>query len=144
MSQFRVFWLLIFVTATVVACSGQEGGTELTANQQKLVAERIAPDGQVTMAGQTTASAVTATTEAGRAGDAVYNKSCVACHSSGVAGAPKLGDAAAWASRLAQGVEAVYANAIKGIRGMPPRGTCMDCSDNEIKATVDYILENSQ
>jgi len=143
MSQLRVFWLLIFVTATVVACSGQEGGTELTANQQKLVAERIAPDGQVAMAGQA-AVAAAPVAEGGRAGDAIYNSSCVACHSSGVAGAPKLGDAVAWAGRLAQGIEAVYANAIKGIRGMPPRGTCMDCSDDEIKATIDYILENSQ
>jgi len=143
MSQLRVFWLLIFVTATVVACSGQEGGTELTANQQKLVAERIAPDGQVAMAGQA-AVAAAPVAEGGRAGDAIYNSSCVACHSSGVAGAPKLGDAVAWAGRIAQGIEAVYANAIKGIRGMPPRGTCMDCSDDEIKATIDYILENSQ
>jgi len=143
MSQLRVFWLLIFVTATVVACSGQEGGTELTANQHKLVAERIAPDGQVTMAGELAVAPITAVA-GGRTRDSIYASNCQACHNYGAAGAPKLGDAAAWASRLTQGIETVYTNAIKGIRGMPPRGTCMDCSDDEIIATIDYILENSQ
>jgi len=141
MSQLRVFWLLIFVTATIVACGGQEGGADLTANQQKLVAERIAPDGQVTMAGQ---AAVAPAAEGGRTGESIYASNCQACHNYGVAGAPKLGDAAAWGAKLEQGIEMVYANAIKGIRGMPPRGTCMDCSDDEIEATIDYILENSQ
>ena len=66
------------------------------------------------------------------------------CHDYGVLGAPKMGDVAAWASRLEQGIETVYANAINGIRAMPARGTCMDCSDDEIKASIDYIFENSQ
>ena len=75
---------------------------------------------------------------------AKYNQYCIACHASGVAGAPKTGDVAAWADRLTKGIETVYANAINGIGGMPAKGTCMDCSDDEIIATIDYMIENSQ
>lgn len=74
----------------------------------------------------------------------IYAKHCVGCHSSGVGGAPVMGDAAAWTSRTAQGLETVYINAINGIRGMPLMGTCSSCSDAEIRATVDFIIENSQ
>lgn len=69
-----------------------------------------------------------------------YNKSCAACHNSGAAGAPKKGDKAAWAPRLKQG-EAVLLQHVKtGIRAMPPKGMCMTCSDDEIKAAVDYMV----
>jgi cytochrome c5 len=61
-----------------------------------------------------------------------------------VGGAPISGDIAAWASRLEKGVETVYANAINGINAMPARGTCMDCSDDEVIAAIDYILDNSK
>ena len=74
----------------------------------------------------------------------VTRGNCQACHNYGVAGAPKTGDVAAWADRLTKGIETVYANAINGIGGMPAKGTCMDCSDDEIIATIDYMLENSQ
>ena len=65
-------------------------------------------------------------------------------HNSGIAGAPKYGDVSAWALKLEKGIDAVYANAINGIRGMPARGTCMSCSDDEVKSAIDYILANSK
>jgi cytochrome c5 len=68
----------------------------------------------------------------------------MACHNSGVAGAPMYGDVGAWATRLEKGIETVYANAINGINGMPARGTCMDCSDEEVIAAIDYLLDNSK
>jgi cytochrome c5 len=117
----------------------------LTANQQQLVAERIAPMGHVVMSSDvavTLASAVVGD-QKGRTGESIYNSNCMACHNYGVAGAPKFGDAEAWAKKLEKGIDLVYANAINGIRGMPARGTCMDCSDDEIKVTIDYILNNS-
>ena len=133
---------ILFLTAMMVACGSQEGNVELTKNQHALVAERIAPDGQVMMAGLA-AIASNASGE-GRSGESIYNLSCMSCHDTGALGAPKKGDVAAWASRLEQGIETVYANAINGIRGMPARGLCMDCSDDEIMASIDYIIENSQ
>ena len=57
---------------------------------------------------------------------------------------PKMGDVAAWSGRLAKGIEQVYANAIGGINGMPAKGLCMSCSDDDVKAVVDYIVDNSQ
>ena len=141
MRQLRTFGLLIFVAVTIVACSGQDSGTELTEKQHNQVAERIAPDGQVAMAGQAVAGAVS---DEGRSGESIYNGGCNACHSTGAGGAPKMGDVAVWADRLTKGIETVYANAINGIGGMPARGICMDCSDDEIIATVDYMLQNSQ
>lgn len=76
-----------------------------------------------------------------RSGDEVYNTKCMACHSTGAAGAPKKGDAAVWEERLAKGIDAVITNAINGINGMPPRGTCSDCSDDEIKAAVEFMVK---
>ena len=79
-----------------------------------------------------------------RDGATVYNTKCLACHMSGVAGAPKTGDAAAWATRMAPGMEAVLASAKKGKNAMPPMGTCMDCTDAELTAAIQYMVDNSK
>lgn len=79
-----------------------------------------------------------------RTSEDVYNTYCAACHGTGVAGAPKLGDVAAWSERLSDGIDHVYSEAINGSGMMPARGTCSDCSDDEIKKTVDYILAKSK
>ncbi len=76
-----------------------------------------------------------------RSGEEIYNTKCSVCHASGVAGAPKFGDAAAWAPRAEKGMDALLATAITGIRAMPPKGTCMDCSDNELKVSIQYMLD---
>lgn len=73
-------------------------------------------------------------------GKAVYDKTCVACHASGVANAPKLGDKAAWAPRLATGKDALVASVVKGKGAMPPKGGAADLKDDDIKAAVDYML----
>ena len=81
---------------------------------------------------------------AARSGSDIYASNCLACHASGVAGAPILGDVAAWTDRLSKGIETVYSNAINGINMMPARGTCASCSDDEVIAAIDYILDNSK
>ncbi|MFA0813613.1 c-type cytochrome [Microbulbifer epialgicus] len=112
------------------------------------IAERIAPAGETCMKGEECAAAVAAAPEGasagGRSGGDIYNASCQTCHAAGVAGAPKLGDAAAWAPRIAKGMDTLYTNAINGINAMPPKGLCMDCNDGEIKAAVDYMVDNSK
>ena len=77
---------------------------------------------------------------AGGAGKAVYDASCSACHASGVAGAPKVGDAAAWAARAKAGKDALYASALKGKGAMPPKGGNTSLSDADVKAAVDFML----
>jgi cytochrome c oxidase subunit 2 len=72
-------------------------------------------------------------------GKATYDSICMACHTTGAAGAPKLGDKAAWTSRLAQGKNALYASALKGKGAMPPKGGNATLPDDAIKAAVDYM-----
>ena len=73
-------------------------------------------------------------------GKAVYDKTCVACHASGVANAPKLGDKAAWAPRIATGRDAMVASVVKGKGAMPPKAGAANLSDDDIKAAVDYLV----
>jgi len=75
-----------------------------------------------------------------RSGRAIYSVSCVSCHGYGMRGAPKVTDAAAWAPRLAQGKDKMYQHVIEGMGWMPRRGTCSTCSDEEVKAAVDYMV----
>ena len=72
------------------------------------------------------------------AGEALYKQTCQVCHAAGVAGAPKLGDKAAWAPRLAEGLDAVYAIAVKGKGAMPPRGGSQ-ASDADLRAAVEFM-----
>lgn len=107
-----------------------------------LVQQNLEPVGQVSVAGASAAAANAA--PAAISGEAVYNKSCVTCHGAGVAGAPVAGDKAAWAPRIQSlGVDGLVKTAISGIRAMPPKGGCMNCSDDEIKAAVEYMVKKS-
>lgn len=77
-------------------------------------------------------------------GQEIYVQVCAACHDSGLAGAPKLGDKVAWASRIAQGTEKMIASATHGKGGMPPRGGQAGLSDEKIKAAVSYMVSKSK
>lgn len=87
--------------------------------------------------GLATASAVTYATD--QAVIDHYSKSCIVCHAAGVAGAPKTGDAAAWAPRLEKGMDALVNSAEKGLNAMPPKGMCLDCSADDYKALIEYM-----
>lgn len=76
--------------------------------------------------------------------EATYRQSCFACHNSGAAGAPKVGDAAAWATRMEKGIDEVVATAIKGVNAMPPKGMCFTCTDDDLRAVVQYMVDNSK
>lgn len=84
------------------------------------------------------AAAAAPQASAGDVGKKVYDSTCQACHAAGVAGAPKFGDKAAWAPRLAQGKAKLYDNALHGKAAMPPKGTYAG-SDDDVKAAVDYM-----
>ncbi len=93
---------------------------------------------------ETAAAAAPAAAAEPLSAEQIYQKNCMACHTTGAAGAPKLGDAAAWAPRIAQGMDAIMVNVVNGINAMPPKGLCMTCSEDELKAVVDYIIVKSQ
>ncbi|WP_028110689.1 c-type cytochrome [Ferrimonas futtsuensis] len=74
-------------------------------------------------------------------GEAVYNKACQTCHAMGIAGAPKLNDAAAWEPRMAKGMDNLVQSVKSGLNAMPPGGMCMDCSDEDYKAAIEFMAE---
>lgn len=77
-------------------------------------------------------------------GEKIYNQACMACHRSGVAGAPKFGDKAAWAPYVATGMDTMIELAIKGKGAMPPRGGLMNASDSDIASAVHYMVQAVQ
>lgn len=81
-------------------------------------------------------------------GATIYQQNCMQCHGEGVAGAPKLGDANAWKERLAKGIDAMVTSVIDGVQGysgaMPPRGGNPDLTDDQIRMTVQYMLDQLQ
>lgn len=70
-----------------------------------------------------------------------YNKSCKICHASGAAGAPITGNSAQWASRMEKGLDALVVSVDKGLNAMPPKGMCFDCTNEDFKALIDYMVE---
>ena len=114
------------------------------------IAARIAAVGQINTAQAQSSTTTTqvAVTEAAVDGQKVYQSACIACHGAGVAGAPMVGNAAAWVARIAAGNDSLYANAINGLVGssgvMPAKGGNTTLSDAEVKAAVDHMVSQSQ
>ena len=105
------------------------------------IISRIQAVGDICIEGHACAEALVAAPTGPRSAEEVYNSGCMACHTSGAAGAPKFRDAAAWSTRLAKGLDTLYSNAINGIGAMPAKGLCPTCSDEEIEIAIDYMLE---
>lgn len=107
------------------------------------IAERLKPVGNVCIEGDDCGSASAAVASGPKDAADIYKSSCSACHGSGAMGAPKFGTSD-WVEKAASGIDILTANAIAGINAMPPRGTCASCSDEEIKQTIQYMIDNSQ
>ncbi len=128
--------LLVLALSAVVSFAN--AGTK----EDQIVA-RIAPVGSVCVEGTECAAAGKAAAVASgpRSGSDVYGTYCTACHGTGAMGAPKSGDAAVWKTRLAKGFDKTLANAINGLNMMPPKGTCGDCSDEELSAAIKHMTK---
>ena len=105
------------------------------------IAERIKPFGSVCRSGEDCGTTVAAASSGPLSGQAVYDQFCFACHAAGVGGAPLLGDADQWQPRIDKGMDTLMASTLNGLNAMPAKGTCMNCSDEELQAAVDYMLE---
>ena len=108
--------------------------------------DRIKPIGQVYLEGDVDGTAVVAeksvaVAKKSRSGESVYTASCAGCHSIGVAGAPKFGNKADWASRLKRGMDDLVKVAISGKGAMPPKGTCATCSADELRAAIEHMVQ---
>jgi len=113
------------------------------------IAERVKPVGHLVILAEsdTVKTADTApvaeAAAAAHPGKATYDTACFACHGTGAAGAPILGNKEAWATRLTQSFDTLYSHAIDGFNTMPAKGGAMSLSDDEVKAAVDYMVEQS-
>jgi cytochrome c5 len=112
------------------------------------ISSRLERVGTVCVEGEDCGSAVMTTSVAVVGSDIpadTYSKSCATCPAIGLVGAPKLGDVAAWTPRIAKGMETLYDSGINGLApGMPARGMCFTCSDDELNAVVDYMVAESR
>ncbi len=130
--------------------------TQEAEEYQEAIAERIRPLSEVYMPGEAVAAARPAATApetpepvaTAMTGPQVYNSACIACHGTGVGGAPMVGDATAWEPRVSKGLQTLHQHAIEGFTGsagvMPAKGGRMDLSDKEIIEAVDYMLAESK
>ncbi|MSR13980.1 MAG: cytochrome c5 family protein [Gammaproteobacteria bacterium] len=126
------------------------GGVDMTDDEVKAAVDYMvtaAQGGSTAAAPPAPAAAEPAVADTGK-GKEVFDAVCFACHTPGAAGAPKFGDAAAWAPRIAKGIEMLYDHSVNGFMGeaglMPPKGGRPDFSDEDIKAAVDFMVSNSQ
>ncbi|WP_346839506.1 c-type cytochrome [Microbulbifer sp. SAOS-129_SWC] len=121
----RLVWIyaLLVTAALLMACSRGDAAPEPRAQAQG--------DGD---AGPTAAAEIRQ----------VYWRTCHSCHGAGVGGAPRAGDAAAWAPRLAQGMDTLVDHAVHGYRAMPPRGLCFDCSEAEFAALITLMSNGAE
>lgn len=132
------------VERAVVYMANQSGGKLKEPEVKTAAAAAPAASAETPAAAAATAAPapVAAAVPAADAGKKLYETACVACHGAGVAGAPKFGDKAAWAPRIAQGKATLYEHALKGFQGksgvMPPKGGT-SASDEEVKTAVDYM-----
>lgn len=152
----RLFILMIIamtvITAIIMVLASLAAGdvnerisTRSDAENSAAIVARIKPVGQ--FAANTAAAIIPSAAAVTLSGQEAYG-SCAACHNTGLAGAPALGDAAAWAPRIDQGLETLYEHAINGFQGsssmMPAKGGDASLSDESVKAAVDYMLEKSR
>ncbi len=149
---FAVPVIVIFLLANL-ATTGMKAGTGSTSAEA--VAERIKPVAQVNIAqagseakGDKTGEAASPPPAASEAkgeksGEQIVQTTCGVCHQTGAAGAPKIGDKAAWAPRIARGEKALLESALKGLRAMPPKGGNPALTDAEVERALIFTVDQS-
>jgi len=151
--------VLLFAFARIVASRTQEANVLSEPDYAKNVATRVEPLTREAVAGQdNSAMAIKTETPAAAAGSAapampktgteLFEQTCSVCHGQGIAGAPKAGDKAAWAPRIAEGKAMLYQHALNGFQGktgvMPPKGGRTDAPDDLVKQAVDHMVQMAQ
>jgi cytochrome c5 len=102
---------------------------------------RLAPFGSLCRKGEACGQEADTVSTGPQSGEDVYNQFCFACHATGASEAPLFADAEAWQPRLAKGLPTLMSNTLDGLGLMPPRGTCMNCSEDELRLAVDFMLD---
>ena len=142
-----LFAIILFGVARSIGADTQGQAVQLEPLHLQDVRANIAPLAHVAIAGKDNSALAIVTAPAGGAsaadvpttGEQAFTKVCSACHATGVNGAPKMGDHAAWGPRIALGNETLYKDAIAGKGNMPPKGG-VTWPDATIRMTVDYMV----
>jgi len=143
----RTLWgvvagLSVLMFVIIFTARGVSAGDQADPRMAAGIDERIKPVGQVRTGKIKAAAASSGAAKVDAKG--TYQAACFACHGTGAAGAPKLGDKGAWGPRIAQGKSTLYDHAIKGFKGMPPKGGRADLGDAVVKAIVDYMVSQGK
>ncbi|WP_249344364.1 cytochrome c5 family protein [Marinomonas sp. CT5] len=86
---------------------------------------------------------VSESAQAARSGESLFNSFCIACHMNGVAGAPKFGNKADWQPRIEKGIDTLLNHATTGFKAMPPKGLCANCTEDELRSAIQYMIDKS-
>ncbi len=138
--QLIVVVLLAFIVPVTIAVMFAQlatSGRKSTGGSEEAVAARIQPVAKVELAG------AGAGVQAAKSAEEIYKSTCAACHDSGAAGAPKLGDKAAWGPRIGVGLDKLAQSAVQGKGAMPPRGGAANLTDNDIARVVAFMANKS-
>lgn len=145
--------IVILIIANGIAAKNVDADNSRNPYAQAQVVERIQPPAQVAvtgaaMGGDASGAAVAVAASDSDVGQRTYQQACFACHGTGAAGAPRVGDVADWAARSEQGREILIRHSIEGYMGskgyMPPKGGQTQLSDEAVIAAIDYMLDNSK
>ena len=138
-----IVWAIAMIFIGFKALNSTSGDSSTSETMvENSVLERIKPVGEVRIDTSIKVASVEIVETAERSGEEIYNSKCAGCHTSGVMGSPKFASLEDWAPRVDLGLEKLTLSAIAGKGGMPAKGTCMDCSDNDINITVQYMLDS--
>ena len=112
--------------------------------EKKEIQQRIQPVGKVSVQHQTDNKAVINVETKKEPGQETYQQYCIVCHRDGLAGAPKFRNEQDWKPRLAgRELNDLLASSLKGLNAMPSKGTCIKCSDDDLKAAISFMLPKS-
>ncbi len=141
--SFKQVWSVI-VLGVVGALALPVLADAVPAGTDDEIRQRLGAFGSVCRAGEDCGAAAAVADSGPKSGEDVYNQFCFACHATGASDAPLFADADAWAPRIDKGMETLVSSTINGIGVMPAKGTCMSCSDDELTAAVEYIVDSAQ
>jgi cytochrome c5 len=146
--QRRIFCLQVLMPALALlvllgaGCSEKETTSSQEAAQAPAL-QFAAPEAALPaeVAESTTGDMPPETQTAPADGRMIFQTFCHACHIMGIAGAPKLGDKVAWKPRIAKGGDALLSSVKNGLNAMPPNGACANCSDDQLRLVIEYMIE---
>lgn len=143
-----IFAICSYWIATAIADHSPGSYNRGGAVQEKLIDQRLAPIGDVQIAGNASTQLASATPSAGasaapQSGKQIWEGTCSACHSTGALGAPKIGNKAEWAPHLAKGLKVLEEHALHGFMQMPAHGGNPSLSDTQVIAALEYMISQS-